>query len=133
MKDSIRRKLEKLDERFEEISRLLSDPGVISNRNQFRELSMEYDKLGTVVERYRGYVALEGDVQTAVELDMDEELRDLSLIHISPTPKGPAKCTSAKAPSSRQFKLACHPCEPTATAARPSSFHEVSCRRNVTR
>jgi peptide chain release factor 1 len=79
MKDSIRRKLEKLDERFEEISRLLSDPGVISNRNQFRELSMEYDKLGTVVERYRGYVALEGDVQTAVELDMDEELRDLNV------------------------------------------------------
>jgi len=28
MKDSIRRKLEKLDERFEEISRLLSDAAV---------------------------------------------------------------------------------------------------------
>ena len=78
MKDSIRRKLEKLDERFEEISRLLSDPGVISNRNQFRELSMEYDKLGTVVDRYRGYVALEGDVQTAVELEMDEEIKELN-------------------------------------------------------
>jgi peptide chain release factor 1 len=77
MKDSIRRKLEKLDERFEEISRLLSDPGVISNRNQFRELSMEYDKLGTVVDRYRGYLALEGDVQTAIELDMDDERKEL--------------------------------------------------------
>ena len=36
MKDSLRRKLEKLDERFEEISRLLADPGVISRQNQFR-------------------------------------------------------------------------------------------------
>ena len=45
MKDSIRRKLEKLDERFEEISRLLSDAGVISKQNQFRELSMEYSRL----------------------------------------------------------------------------------------
>jgi peptide chain release factor 1 len=78
MKDSIRRKLEKLAERFEEISRLLSDPGVIANRNQFRELSMEYDRLGGVVGRYRDYVALEGDLQTAVELEMDEEIRELN-------------------------------------------------------
>ncbi|MEA3109664.1 MAG: peptide chain release factor 1, partial [Gammaproteobacteria bacterium] len=78
MKDSIRRKLEKLDERFEEISRLLSDPGVISRQNQFRELSMEYARLGPLVARYRGYVALEGDIATAVELAMDEELGELS-------------------------------------------------------
>src|SRR5579859_4308134 len=77
MKDSIRRKLEKLDERFEEISRLLSDPDVIARQNQFRELSMEYAKLGPLVDRYRGYVALEGDVATAVELAMDEELGEL--------------------------------------------------------
>jgi peptide chain release factor 1 len=78
MKDSIRHKLEKLDERFEEISRLLSDPGVISRQNQFRELSMEYARLGPLVTRYRGYVALEGDIATAVELAMDEELGELS-------------------------------------------------------
>ena len=77
MKDSIRHKLEKLDERFEEISRLLSDPGVISRQNQFRELSMEYSRLGPLVGRYRGYVALEGDIATAVELAMDEELSEL--------------------------------------------------------
>src|ERR1700736_2932188 len=78
MKDSIRRKLEKLDERFEEISRLLSDPDVISRQNQFRELSMEYAKLGPLVDGYRGYVALEGDVATAVELEMDEERTQLT-------------------------------------------------------
>jgi peptide chain release factor 1 len=78
MKDSIRRKLEKLDERFEEISRLLADPGVISRQNQFRELSMEYAKLENLVDRYRGYVALEGDMASAVELAMDEELAELT-------------------------------------------------------
>jgi peptide chain release factor 1 len=78
MKDSIRRKLEKLDERYEEISRLLSDSGVISRQNQFRELSMEYAKLGTLVAHYRDYVALEGDMATAIELGMDEELDQLS-------------------------------------------------------
>jgi peptide chain release factor 1 len=78
MKDSIRRKLEKLDERFEEISRLLSDPGVISRQNEFRELSMEYAKLDPLIGRYRRYVALEGDVATAVELGMDEEKEELT-------------------------------------------------------
>jgi peptide chain release factor 1 len=78
MKDSISRKLEKLDERFEEISRLLADPGVISKQNQFRELSMEYAKLEPLIGRYRGYVALQGDVATARELQMDEELTELT-------------------------------------------------------
>ena len=68
MKDTIRRKLEKLDERFEEISRLLSDPGIIARQNQFRELSMEYARLGPLVERYRGFVALEADAAIAREL-----------------------------------------------------------------
>jgi peptide chain release factor 1 len=78
MKDSIKRKLEKLDERFEEISRLLSEPDVIARQNQFRDLSMEYARLGPLVDRYRGYVALEADAAIARELQMDEELTKLA-------------------------------------------------------
>jgi peptide chain release factor 1 len=78
MKDSIRRKLEKLDERFEEISRLLADPGVIGRQNQFRELSMEYARLGPLIERYRKFIALEADAQTAHELAMEDELAQLT-------------------------------------------------------
>jgi peptide chain release factor 1 len=77
MKDSIRRKLERLTERYEEIGRLLSQPEVIAQQNQFRELSMEYSKLGPIVERYRGFLALEGDAATARELDMAEESAEL--------------------------------------------------------
>jgi peptide chain release factor 1 len=78
MKDSIRRKLEKLDERFEEVGRLLSEPEVISRQNQFRDLSMEYARLGPLVDRYRGFVALEGDAATARELAMEDELQELA-------------------------------------------------------
>ncbi len=74
MKDSIRGKLEKLAERFEEISRLLSDPGVIARQTQFRELSMEYAKLSPLVDRYQRFIALEADAATARELQMDDEL-----------------------------------------------------------
>ena len=77
MKDSIRRKLEKLDERFEEVGRLLSEPEVIARQNQFRDLSMEYARLGPLVDRYRGFIALEDDAETARELAMEEELRDI--------------------------------------------------------
>src|SRR5712692_5473609 len=73
MKDSIRRKLEKLDERYEEISRLLSDAGVIARQNQFRELSMEYSRLGPLVERYRRFIALERDLSFARELSSGED------------------------------------------------------------
>jgi peptide chain release factor 1 len=79
MKDSIRRKLERLDERFEEISRLLSDPGVISRQNEFRELSMEYARLGPLIERYRRFIALEADAAIAQEMaaDKDPDTRDM--------------------------------------------------------
>ncbi len=77
MKDSIRRKLQKLDERHEEIGRLLSEPDVIGRQNQFRDLSMEYSRLGPVVDRYRGFLALEEDLATARELAMEEELKEI--------------------------------------------------------
>jgi peptide chain release factor 1 len=73
MNDSIRRKLEKLDERFEEVGRLLSDPSVIARQNQFRELSMEYARLDPLVGRYRRFLALEGDEKIAREMADDRD------------------------------------------------------------
>jgi peptide chain release factor 1 len=79
MKDSIRQKLEKLAERHEEVSALLADPDVISNTDQFRELSMEYARLEPVVRRYREYLALLSERTHAQEMadGSDAELREL--------------------------------------------------------
>ena len=79
MKDSIRRKLEKLAERLEEVSHLLADPGVIADTNKFRDLSMEYSRLEPVVTRYRAYLELIGERQSAQEMaeGADNELREL--------------------------------------------------------
>ena len=79
MKDSIRNKLEKLVDRHEEVSGLLADPQVISNNDQFRELSMEYAKLEPVVARYRDYQQLLGERVQAQEMadGSDAELREL--------------------------------------------------------
>jgi peptide chain release factor 1 len=39
---------------------------------------MEYARLGPLVDRYRGFVALEEDVATARELGMDDEIKELA-------------------------------------------------------
>src|ERR1044072_6563132 len=79
MKDSIRRKLEKLAERHEEVSHLLADPGVNADNNKFRELSMEYSRLDPVVARYRAYLELLNERVSAQEVAEGAEnaLRDL--------------------------------------------------------
>ena len=79
MKDSIRRKLEKLAERLEEVSHLLADPSVIADTTKFRELSMEYSRLDPVVTRYHAYLSLLSERKSAQEMaeGADNELREL--------------------------------------------------------
>jgi peptide chain release factor 1 len=79
MKDSIRRKLDRLAERCQEVSALLADPDVIADTNQFRELSMEYSRLEPVAARYREYLTKLSEREHAQEMAEgdDAELREL--------------------------------------------------------
>src|SRR3954464_1752316 len=80
MKDSIRHKLEKLVDRHEEVSGLLSDPQTIADNNKFRELSVEYSKLDPVVARYGEYQRALSERDSAREMaeSADTELRELA-------------------------------------------------------
>ena len=55
MNPSIQAKLDNLDLRLEEISRLLSDPAVIGEQNKFRKLSQEYAEILPVVNLFRDH------------------------------------------------------------------------------
>ena len=46
-------KLEGLAERQEELTRLLSDPEIANDRNQFIELGREYSELEPLTSQYR--------------------------------------------------------------------------------
>ena len=59
MKESIRQRLEKMVDRFEEVGGLLADPATDGGSQQFRELSMEYSRLQPLTERFQAYRALE--------------------------------------------------------------------------
>jgi peptide chain release factor 1 len=51
MKDSVRTKLETLEERYQEISALLSEGSIIADQKKFRALSQEYSEIEDVVFR----------------------------------------------------------------------------------
>jgi len=77
VKDSIRLKLESVEDRFEEIAGLLADPDVIGDQNQFRDLSKEYARVEPVVQNFQQYQSVLDDIAAAEEMagDADEEIR----------------------------------------------------------
>jgi peptide chain release factor 1 len=79
MKESIRQRLQKLSDRFEEAGRLLASDEVPGGSQQFRELSMEYARLQPLAERFARYQGLERDLAAARDLqaDSDPQLRSL--------------------------------------------------------
>ena len=80
MKDSIRRKLDGLRERFEELEGLLSDADVIADQVQFRELSKEYAEIEGVVRTYGRFLAVGGELREAEEMrrDADPDIRAMA-------------------------------------------------------
>jgi peptide chain release factor 1 len=79
MKDSIRQRLEKSVDRFEEVGRLLAEPGIDGGSREFRELSMEYARLTPLAEAFASYRQLDTDLAAAraLESDSDAEMRAL--------------------------------------------------------
>ncbi len=79
MKASIRVKLEKTADRFEEVGRLLADSSLAGGSQEFRDLSMEYARLEPVASGFRDYLDLEGQSTAARELaaDADPEMRQM--------------------------------------------------------
>ncbi|NBU25240.1 MAG: peptide chain release factor 1 [Gammaproteobacteria bacterium] len=79
MKESIRRRLERQVEHWEELGRALADPSMDGGSARFRETSMEYARLTPLAERWRGYRALETERETAgaLALDQDPAMRTL--------------------------------------------------------
>ena len=80
MKESIIAKLDNLKERFEELGMLLSDAQVISNQEQFRQLSKEYAELEPVVKAYQEYDNVVSDKTEAQSMmaEGDPELKAMA-------------------------------------------------------
>ena len=58
--------------RFEELERMLQDPGIVSNMEQFVSIQREYGGLKKVAEAVRSFHRIEGDIEAA-EMMVHEE------------------------------------------------------------
>src|SRR6202167_4590724 len=77
MKASIRKKLEKAEQRFEELGHLLADPEMMGNSQQFRDLSVEYARLQPTAAAFADYRRLEQELGSAQDMltDADSDMR----------------------------------------------------------
>ena len=78
MKSSIISKLETLQERYEEVQALLSDPSVIADQNRFRTLSKEYAQLGGVVKCFASWKQTQENIETAKMMLSDPEMSEMA-------------------------------------------------------
>lgn len=80
MKASIRSKLENLSERLQEISALLSEPGISRDQTRFRDYSKEYAQLEPIVACFQRYRQAADDIAAAQNMlrDDDAEMRAMA-------------------------------------------------------
>ena len=78
MLPSLRRKLELLAERREELERLLADPGTIADAERFRDLSREFSQLEPVANALAAEARARNDLAAAQAMRADPELGALA-------------------------------------------------------
>lgn len=78
MTPSLRRKLEALAERREELERLLADPQVIGDNQRFRQFSREFAQLEPVATALADEAAAKADLDAALAMRGDPELGELA-------------------------------------------------------
>ena len=78
MLPTLRRKLEALAERREELERLLADPGVLADQDRFRALSREFSQLEPVSVALADEQQARADLAAAEAMRGDPELRELA-------------------------------------------------------
>ena len=79
MTPSIRRKLEALAERHEEVGLLLSQPDVLGDNTRFRELSREYAQLEPVTASLREHDQAERELADARSMLDDPDMREMAV------------------------------------------------------
>ena len=71
-------KLEDVEKRYEELNRLISDPEVISNQNEWKKLMKEHSDIEDIVFKFREYKQVQKSYEEAKEMMSDPELKELA-------------------------------------------------------
>ena len=84
MRESVRKKLEEMEARYEELGLQISDPDVISNHARYRVAAREHGSLLKIITKFREYGSLLKEVREAEEII--EEAGDEELVALAAEP-----------------------------------------------
>jgi peptide chain release factor 1 len=89
-------KLEQLEAKYEEITRLLSDPEVLADTARYQKHAKAHSDLAAVVEKFREYKALQvamADTKQMIQDEgMEEELKKLAQEELAQLEQKLLKC-----------------------------------------
>ena len=71
-------KLEAVETRYEELTKLIADPEVIANQAEWRKLMKEHASIEDVVLKFREYKKVKQEMEEAEELLSDPEMKELA-------------------------------------------------------
>ena len=71
-------KLEAVEKRYEELTQMISDPGVISNHAEWQKLMKEHSSIEDIVFKFREYKEAKQHMEEAKEMMEDKDLKDLA-------------------------------------------------------
>src|SRR5690625_2966695 len=78
-------RLEILEDRYEELNQLLSDPKVIQDVDKLREYSKEQSDMEDIVTKYRKYKEVVSELDAAKEMlqeDLEDEMAEMVKLEI---------------------------------------------------
>lgn len=70
--------LDAVEKNYEELTKKISDPEVISNQNEWRKMMKEQSDLEPIVQKYREYKNVQKELKEAKEMLNDKELKELA-------------------------------------------------------
>ncbi len=71
-------KLEAVEKRYEELTRLIADPEVISNQSEWQKLMKEHASIEEIVLKFREYKKAKKTMEEAEELMQDPDMKELA-------------------------------------------------------
>lgn len=78
-------KLQAINERYEEVSRLITDPDIISDMKRYISLNKEFKDLGPIITAYKEYKNILDNIESTREIlnkEKDPEFREMAKIEL---------------------------------------------------
>lgn len=71
-------KLEAVEKRYDELTKLIADPEVISNQSEWQKLMKEHASMEEIVLKFREYKKIKQEMEEAEELMQDPDMKELA-------------------------------------------------------